>query len=106
MSRGSLRIRAPDGRVVHLNSLLMGIDGCRAGWVVAKAEESLESFKVLVVPTLDAVFEWVDRGAAFVAIDVPIGLSDGSSRECDLAARAFLRGSRKSSVFPAPCRAT
>ncbi|MGH2458571.1 MAG: DUF429 domain-containing protein [Chloroflexota bacterium] len=84
----------------------MGIDGCRAGWVIASAEGSLDSFGFSLVPSLDAVFEWTDRNGAIVAIDVPIGLSEDGSRDCDLAARAFLKGHRKSSVFPAPCRAT
>ena len=87
-------------------SSLVGIDGCRAGWVVATADDSLESFGLRVAPTLNAVLDQVDRLDGLVAIDVPIGLSDDGSRQCDLAARAFLKGHRKSSVFPAPCRVT
>jgi predicted RNase H-like nuclease len=41
---------------------------------------------------------------ALVAIDVPIGLPDRGARECDLAARRYLRAPRASSVFPAPVR--
>ena len=41
---------------------------------------------------------------AVIAIDMPIGLSDAGSRECDVAARKLLQphGTR---VFPAPPRA-
>lgn len=42
----------------------------------------------------------VDR----VAIDIPIGLPDAGPRACDRMARLAL-GPRRSSVFPAPCRA-
>ena len=41
---------------------------------------------------------------ACVAIDIPIGLLDGS-RACDKAARKLLGQPRGSSVFPTPCRA-
>lgn len=85
---------------------LVGIDGCRAGWMVASADGSRERFSLRVVPRMDAIFERIDRLGGFVAIDVPIGLSDDDSRECDLAARALLKVPRKSSVFPAPCRVT
>jgi predicted RNase H-like nuclease len=41
---------------------------------------------------------------AFLAIDIPIGLLDGS-RACDKAARKLLGQPRGTSVFAAPCRA-
>jgi len=85
---------------------LLGIDGCRHGWLVAEAT-SLEA-----VPS----FEWVERfeeivqltgdGAAMACVDVPIGLADGDAgRRCDGEARAMLRWPRSSSVFTPPCRA-
>ena len=39
-----------------------------------------------------------------VAIDVPINLTDGGPRACDVAARKMLGGARASSVFPSPVR--
>ena len=42
--------------------------------------------------------------AAVVGVDVPIGLSDGKPRQCDIEARAVLRAPRASSVFPPPIR--
>ncbi|MFM9135450.1 MAG: DUF429 domain-containing protein [bacterium] len=80
-----------------------GVDGRRGGWVVATVDISgaprLESLEYIapLAPLLE-------RGLAVVAIDMPIGLSDTGSRDCDIAARKLLRphGSR---VFPAPPRA-
>jgi predicted RNase H-like nuclease len=68
------------------------VDGCRAGWVVARPDS------VVVVPRL-----LIDR-TAITGIDMPIGLPDSRPRACDRAARALL-GPRRSSVFPAPARA-
>jgi predicted RNase H-like nuclease len=44
------------------------------------------------------------RGPEVVAVDVPIGLPERGSRDCDVEARRLL-GVRSSSVFPAPIRA-
>jgi predicted RNase H-like nuclease len=80
-----------------------GVDGCRAGWVW---------FKV-VLPALTTSVEVVDLSnilrnrpsdLAYIGIDIPIGLLDGS-RACDKAARELLGQLRGSSVFSAPCRA-
>jgi predicted RNase H-like nuclease len=82
--------------------LICGVDGCRAGWI--------------------AVFKDLDAGDAFwhvfatftqlasrtpapqvIAVDIPIGLPDRGSRDCDLDARKKL-GCRGCCVFPAPVR--
>jgi predicted RNase H-like nuclease len=42
--------------------------------------------------------------ADLIALDVPIGLPDRGSRDCDVAARRLLGPGRGSSVFPAPIR--
>jgi predicted RNase H-like nuclease len=44
-------------------------------------------------------------GLAILAIDIPIGLLDGS-RACDKAARKMLGQPRSTSVFAATCRAS
>jgi predicted RNase H-like nuclease len=81
-----------------------GIDGCRGGWV---------SFKV-DLPSLDTSVELMDLSSilrdkpddlAILAIDIPIGLLDGS-RACDKSARKLLGQPRGTSVFAAPCRAS
>jgi predicted RNase H-like nuclease len=71
---------------------LAGIDGCRAGWLVA----TTAGVRVSARLDLDDV--------TLAGVDMPIGLSDGSPRVCDIAARKFL-GRGGSSVFPAPPRA-
>ena len=71
---------------------IAGIDGCRAGWVVATFNGAFVLRKLRL-----ELFE-------LVGIDMPIGLIDGPQRACDMAARRYLaRGG--SSVFPAPPRA-
>ena len=80
--------------------LAAGIDGCRAGWIVAGWDGTawvLERVEALadVVPLM--------RQRATVCIDMPIGLSVTGVRQCDAAARRLL-GPRRSSVFPAPPR--
>ena len=82
---------------------LVGVDGCRGGWVAVLEDAAGErgSTRVLVLPDLGAV---VALGAAVVGIDIPLGLPASGPRACDVAARARL-GPRRSSVFPAPVRA-
>ena len=70
----------------------VGIDGCKAGWIIASTRG------VVVRATLQL------EGIALVGIDMPIGLLDGPPRACDVAARKYLERAG-SSVFPAPPRA-
>lgn len=91
-----------------------GVDGCKAGWLVAAVSVTnassqrdtpcvFELKRVLVASTFtDVLSKTAD--CELVCVDIPIGLSDGKRRECDLAAREVLRGQRASSVFPAPIR--
>jgi predicted RNase H-like nuclease len=74
------------------NDDIAGIDGCKAGWIVATTTG------VVVVPQLDRL------RFSRVGIDMPIGLLDGPPRACDVEARKYL-GRAGSSVFPAPPRA-
>jgi len=82
---------------------LVGIDGCRGGWVVAASDASLSGVTFSVADDLAPLFARADTGDVTIAIDMPIGLGDGP-RACDLAARRLLGRPRGSSVFPAPCR--
>jgi predicted RNase H-like nuclease len=84
---------------------LIGIDGCRGGWVVAAADPALSTLRFEIVSDLEPVFARGERGQALIAIDMPIGLGDRTPRACDLEARRLLGRPRASSVFPAPCRA-
>ncbi len=78
---------------------LLGLDGCRTGWVVAVDGAGGET-ALLVVPDIPAA---LGLHAAIVGIDIPLGLPAVGPRACDVAARARL-GPRRSSVFPAPVR--
>ena len=84
---------------------LIGIDGCRGGWVVAASDQALSAPSFTVVDDLAPVIARAGKGEALIAIDIPIGLSDSGPRACDLEARRLLGRPRASSVFPAPCRA-
>jgi predicted RNase H-like nuclease len=91
-----------------------GVDGCKAGWFVAIASVTMEGktnipcefdLKNVFIASTFAEVLLKTNDCKLVCVDVPIGLSDGDkSRECDIAAREFLRGPRASSVFPAPIR--
>lgn len=80
---------------------VLGIDGCRGGWVVA-ARRSDGALELQVRPTLAAALA-AHPGAAHGFIDMPIGLPEARPRACDGLARRLL-GSRASTVFPVPCR--
>lgn len=83
---------------------LVGIDGCKAGWVVARIGGSVDSLAFNTMPNLTAVFEEVRAGELRAIADVPIGLPERGPRVCDRSARALLGSPRRNSVFPAPCR--
>lgn len=83
---------------------LIGIDGCRGGWVAARSQVNFGDLRFEVIETLGEVFDQARRGEACVAIDVPIGLNDGQPRVCDIEARKLLSRRHKSSIFPAPAR--
>ncbi len=79
----------------------LGIDGCRGGWVGLAWEPVADRV------TCSIAAEWRDLAlsdAQAAAVDMPVGLTDIGSRDCDLAARRLLPPGRKSSVFPAPRR--
>jgi predicted RNase H-like nuclease len=80
-----------------------GVDGWRGNWVVALVGDRVEW---AVAGSAAAVVN-LTADCAAVAVDVPIGLADGSGgRLCDTLAKKFLPVPAKSSVFPAPLRRT
>ena len=80
-----------------------GIDGCRGGWVSFRVDLASANTSVELID-LPLILRNKPDDIAILAIDIPIGLLDGS-RACDKAARKLLGQPRGSSVFPAPCRA-
>ena len=81
----------------------IGVDGCSAGWISFKFDTSSRATFVELID-LPAVLRNHPSDFACLAVDIPIGLLDGS-RACDPAARRILGQPRGCSVFPAPCRA-
>ncbi len=82
---------------------LLGVDGCRAGWLVVGASLDLSGeFGHLSWSLELEAASFID--ADLVAIDMPMGLAADGPRACDQQARALL-GSRRSSVFASPVRA-
>jgi predicted RNase H-like nuclease len=78
-----------------------GVDGCRGGWIAIL----WRGFDTTAIPILCPTFaEVVALEAAIIAVDMPIGLPELSSRDAERAVRPLL-GKRKSSVFPVPARA-
>ena len=80
--------------------MLLGVDGCREGWIVALDDED-DSVEVRLFRAMREVTDL--DSASLVVVDVPIGLPSTGARECDRQARTML-GPRRSSVFPAPLR--
>lgn len=85
---------------------LLGIDGCRAGWVIASSDPGLGALDFQVVPDLRRLVRDAAAGRALLAVDIPIGLAAPGPRAADVETRRFLGVPRASSVFPAPARAT
>ena len=82
----------------------MGIDGCRAGWLVA--ERHMESAALTLKVVDDDGLRSALQQCALALVDMPIGLSQTApSRPCDRALRAALSRGRRSSVFNPPVRA-
>lgn len=87
---------------------LAGVDGCRAGWVVALAQYNTAALTlrdVQLYPHFDEVLA-LQPLPDVIAVDIPIGLLDEprpGGRDCDRQARRLL-GRRACSVFSPPCR--
>jgi predicted RNase H-like nuclease len=91
--------------VAESETLVAGLDGCRAGWVMATVPlRATGPLRLdLVVDPRDVIGRLDSGVLAAAAIDIPIGLATGTPRRCDVEARRLL-GARRSSVFPAPAR--
>lgn len=78
---------------------MIGIDGCRGGWVGVALRRGAVHGTAFGETVADLVSELGE--AAVVAIDIPIGMPVAGERRCDLLAREAL-GSRWSTVFMTP----
>lgn len=86
---------------------LAGVDGCKAGWIVAAAQAGgLRAPTIHVVASFAEALALAGEGAT-VAVDMPIGLPErieGPGRAPERLVRPLL-GARQSSVFSIPARA-
>lgn len=81
--------------------LVVGADGCKAGWIAVARDLQSGELSHRVVPALS---DLLSLAPDVLAVDMPIGLPDAGPRACDRAARKFLGEPRRRSVFPAPVR--
>lgn len=84
---------------------LAGVDGCRAGWIVALAQPGGGDVLIRVVPHFAGVIRAPEQPAV-IAVDMPIGLPSRigpGGRGPEEAVRPLL-GQRQSSVFSVPSR--
>lgn len=79
-----------------------GVDGCVGGWIRVDRTPGAP-ISVAVYTTVDELLK-ASRDFAVLTVDIPIGLTESTARDCDVAARKLI-GPRASSVFPAPVRA-
>ena len=81
--------------------LVAGVDGYRKGWVAVALDPSGD----VQVSTHASFSEVLSSQARVIAVDIPIDPPGLGVRQADAGARAFVGGSRASSVFPTPPRA-
>ncbi len=86
------------------NHVVVGMDGCPAGWLSISVKLRSHQTSVQVYRNFRDILSH-SQNVKQIAIDIPIGLSISGPRECDLIARRLLGKPRSSSVFPPPVRA-
>ena len=83
--------------------IICGVDGCKGGWVCIA--EDIDTGRVSWRQYENATGVLYQQPTPLViAIDIPIGLPEKGSRNCDLEARQLLGRPRACSIFPAPIR--
>jgi predicted RNase H-like nuclease len=85
----------------EVSVLVAGVDGYRKGWVAVALDPSSD----VQVSTHPSFSEVLSSQARVIAVDIPIDPTGLGVRPTDAGARAFVGGSRASSVFPTPPRA-
>jgi predicted RNase H-like nuclease len=97
-ARPARSARRPDDAAV----VVVGVDGCPAGWVAVRVDLVAGGWSATVHRSFAELLA-SHRDAAAIGVDIPIGLAETGPRACDRAARARL-GPRRSSVFNPPTR--
>ena len=83
--------------------MIAGVDGCKGGWICITKDLVRGDISSGFFPSLGSLLEWIPAPVV-LAVDMPIGLTEAGSRQCDKLARKMLGRPRASSVFPAPIR--
>jgi predicted RNase H-like nuclease len=85
---------------VEVTVPVLGVDACAAGWVGAILEPGAPRPRIAVAGSIAALVEAVRQSLDIqaVAIDIPIGLPDDTTRQADVLTRKALKG-KASSVF-------
>jgi predicted RNase H-like nuclease len=84
----------------HAMRAVIGLDGCRAGWVACVLRDDQTATLEVVGYPAD-IYPPID--CDLVCVDIPIGLADRGSRATDVAAKRVL-GRWNARVFLTPCR--
>ena len=84
---------------------LAGVDGCRAGWIVAFVRPAATEFVIRVVERFSDLIA-ASENPAVIAVDIPIGLPDRSGhggRAAENAVRPLASRLRGQSHFSSLC---
>lgn len=95
-----------NGRMNEVGVWLAGVDGCRAGWVVALVQPGGDEARVRVESQFADILAAPEK-PAIIAVDMPVGLPERTGtggRAAENAVRPLL-GARQSAVFSVPSRA-
>ena len=76
---------------------VLGVDGCRGGWVAI----ALEGGRFADIVTVGSIAELVDDSAVVIGVDMPMGETIPGARAGEAAARRYL-GPRRSTIFTPP----
>lgn len=82
----------------------VGIDICKGGWLSVILDE--KNYDIQRSSNIKDAINLTYNPTSLI-IDIPIGLPENyreNSKRPDIPARIMLSGSRKSSIFPVPCR--
>lgn len=82
---------------------VLGVDGCKKGWVGVTPGPTLKAHFGRTIGELLAAVSASGPSPKVVAIDIPIGLPDDTTRQADVQVRPLL-GPRRSSLFMTPTR--
>lgn len=84
-------------------TVVAGVDGCPFGWLCITKDLNNGFINSQIFSSARELFDQNPQPQIF-AIDIPIGVPDAESRQCDVLARKMLGPKRGTSVFPAPIR--